>query len=298
MKRILIASAVMLCIAVPAMAQTSGSASTATVTNSSQSGSAANVYGNPIGNGASSSISGANAGSLSRSNSSAQSGVATARTGSSSARTGSSSATVSVYTGVSGGSGSGSDPSGDPSGSSGGGDPTINYSGGYTVHNTPEVIAPSIIGGNPCSVGVSAGVAVAGFGLTGGGTWADRACERRQEAALLYNIGQQQAAVALLCQDEHVRDAMYSVGHACQPTLRPVAVAAPPASVRAVAAAAPVPQPVARAAYAPPARPDWCDTVSGAREQARFRAECRWFPKGAALARPNHSTGRVAWNDR
>jgi hypothetical protein len=298
MKRVLIASAVMLCITVPAMAQTAGSASTATVTNSSQSGSAANVYGNPIGNGASSSISGATAGSLSRSNSSAQSGVATARTGSSSARTGSSSATVSVYTGVSGGSGS--DPSGDPSGSSGGGDPTINYTGGYTVRNTPEVIAPSIIGGNPCSVGVSAGVAVAGFGLTGGGTWADRACERRQEAALLYNIGQQQAAVALLCQDEHVRDAMYSVGRACQAAPRPVAVAAPPAG--AVAVAAPVPQPVARpvatAAYAPPARPDWCDTVSGAREQARFRAQCRWFPTAAAQAQPYYKSGRVAWNDR
>lgn len=213
----------------------------------------------------------------------------------SSARTGSSTSSVTIN------SGSG-DPSGDPSGSNGSGDPTINYSGGYTVHNVPEVIAPNIVGGNPCAVGVSGGVAVAGFGLTGGGTWADRACERRQEAALLYNIGQHEASIALLCQDDHVREAMTAVGQACgtRVALRslPSLPAAQATFVRPMAAAPSAVPVSAVAAPAMPPRPDWCDTVSGPVERARYRAQCLWFPAAAVLAQPHHRAGRVARNDR
>ena len=293
MKRALVATAALLCIAAPALAQNVGSASNATVTNSSQSGSSANVVGNPIGNGASSSLSGATSASGSRSNSSATSGYAYSGVGNTSARTGSSSAAITIN------NGSGAS---DPSGSTGGGDPTINYTGGYTVHNVPEVIAPNIVGGNPCAVGMSGGVAVAGFGITGGGTWADRACERRQQAALLYNIGQHDASIALLCQDDHVRAAMYSVGQACgtRVALRYLpaqpATQAPATVVRPVAAA---PRAVPVSVVAAPAvtlRPDWCDTVSGSVEQARYLAQCQWFPAPAVLARPHHRPGRVARN--
>jgi len=271
MKRMLLTGAALMLCASPALAQNiySGSTSTLNNTTTSLSGSQSSVYGNPIGNGASSSISGSNAssGSTSRSNANATSGYATARTGSSSAA-------INVYSAGSGGT------AGDP----GGGDPTINYSGGYTVRNVPDVVAPSIIGGNPCSVGVSGGVAAAGFGITAGGTWADRACERRQEAALLYNIGKHAAAVALLCQDERVRDAMYATGEACAPP-RVAAVASPPALVARVAVAAPqptprvIPQPVpVRTLIRAQARPDWCDTVSGPQERARYLSTCRYFP--------------------
>ena len=78
------------------------------------------------------------------------------------------------------------DPSsGDPSGQPYNGTLNTNTSGTTTLRNVPEVIAPSIVGGNPCSVGASGGGAVAGFGISFGATWADRACERRQESALL-----------------------------------------------------------------------------------------------------------------
>ena len=280
MQRVIISAAVLLSLTLPAMAQTVGSTSAATVTNSSQSGSSANVYGSPIGNGASSSYSGATSGSLSHSNSSAQSGVA-------SARTGASSSSVTVYTGSSASSGtSGSTGS---TGTAGGGDPTINYTGGYTVRNVPEVIAPSVIGGNPCSVGISAGMAVAGFGITGGGTWADRACERRQQAALLYNIGEKNAAIALMCEDERVLTAMNEAGVGCPgqrrvavATSQPVAVAAAP-----LVQAAPPARPVAVTYRAPsaPARPDWCDTTTGPAEQAYYRKTCGWYPNPATIRR-------------
>lgn len=298
MKQLLVMAAACVVLAVPAYAQNAGSVSNAQVTNSSQSGSTSGIYGSPMGNGASSSLSGAQASSGSRSASTSQSGISTARTGASSARTGSSSAAITINTGTAAG-----DPS-SPTGSSGNGDPTINYAGGYTVRNVPDVVAPSIVGGNPCAVGVSGGVAVAGFGISGGGTWADRACERRQEAALLYNIGMHEASIALLCQDDHVRDAMWSVGQSCG---RRVAVASPPvppvarataAVVRPMAAAAPAVRVVPVAAPARPTPPDWCYAVTGPAERARYSAQCGWSPRATALARPYHRTRRLAWNDR
>jgi len=136
---------------------------------------------------------------------------------------------------------------------------------------------------------------VSGFGITGGATWADRACERRQNAALLYNIGKHAAAVALLCQDPHVRDAMYATGEGCVPP-RVAAVASPPASVAAVAAPQPaprvIPQPVpVRMLTIARARPDWCDTVSGPLERARYLSTCRYFPVVATGA-PAHQRRR------
>jgi hypothetical protein len=146
-------------------------------------------------------------------------------------------------------------------------DQYIGYGGGYTVHNVPEVIPPNVVGGNPCAVGASAGLAVSGFGISGGGTWADKQCERRQQAALLYNMGHGTAATELLCQDDHVRAALRAVGEPCTAD-RPAA---------AVAAATPQPAPVVRAATVAPAlpantRPDWCWTAGPA--ELRHHAEC------------------------
>lgn len=127
------------------------------------------------------------------------------------------------------------DPSGDPSSGTSGGDPTINYTGGYTVHttpNTPDVVPPAISGGNICAVGASAGIGLAGVGIAGGATWADKPCERRQEAALLYNMGNRAAAFYLLSEDEpKIAAAMHAAGYNVfgLPLVAPApAVAAPP----------------------------------------------------------------------
>ncbi|HUN38701.1 MAG TPA: hypothetical protein VMU81_00275 [Acetobacteraceae bacterium] len=243
-----------------AFAQTSsnsGSNSNATVTTTSGSSAVSsprvNVIGNPIGNGASSSYSNSNAVSNTRS-SARSSAVGNTTT-----------VNVTSSTSSNGTSGAGS------SGTSG--DPAVSYSGSYTVHNTPEVIPPNVMGGNTCAVGAAGGLALAGFGIAGGGTWADRACERRQQAALLFNIGEPEAAIELMCQSDDVRAAMKTAGKPCRADIAAaIAVPATPvaqqtgatvqgAAVIAAASAAP-----AEAAGPVAPRPAWCSHAAPSTE--------------------------------
>jgi hypothetical protein len=193
-----------------------------------------------------------------------------------------SSINITTYAGVdgsgnnaaAGGAGAGGTGSGGTSGSgaTGATDPSynVNYGGGHTVRNVPEVIPPNVVGGNPCSVGASAGMSVAGFGIAGGATWADKQCERRQQAALLYNIGKQKAATELLCQDENIRAALRVSGEPCAADMAPGAAAAsaPVAQATPVLAAAKIePAPAAK-----PIRPEWCYTAGPA--ELRHHQEC------------------------
>lgn len=278
MKTLLLAATALAILGGAASAQTSnsGSNSNARAINSSGSQSSSvsnprvNVIGNPIGNGASSSNSGAKASASTRS--------------ASLARAVGNTTTVNVSTGAvsgtNGGSSSGaaSDPpaASGTSGANSGGDPTINYSGSYTVRNVPEVIPPSVVGGNACAVGASGGMAVAGFGIAAGGTWADRACERRQQAALLFNMGEQKVALELMCQDEHVREAMKTSGKPCSADV----VAQAPAAVTPAAQAAPVKLAAATPAQAPevakaPAapKPEWCSRAAPSTEASKAFVE-------------------------
>jgi hypothetical protein len=260
MRHILLAATALILFAGGAYAQnsTSNSGSTTTVTtqsgsqSSSQSNPRVNVIGNPIGNGASS--------SYSRSTSNSRSNSRSVATGN----------VTNVYTGTAATDPASTDPAAtDPASTtgSGGGDPTINYTGGYTVRNTPEVIPPSVLGGNTCAVGASGGIATPGFGLALGATWADRACELRQQAALLYNMGEQKTALELMCQNDNIRAAMRIAARPCAadiPAPAPAAAVAP----ATVAAVTPLAMPVA----AKPARPDWCYTASAAEQ--RRHGEC------------------------
>lgn len=252
MKRLLIAATALALLSGGAYAQTySGSGSDATAVNTSGSLSSsvsnpqANVIGNPTGNGASSSYS--NAGATANTRSAASSSAV----GNRSSLRNTTNIVVSSGTGESGTAQNAQAPA----------DQTIRYDGGYTVRNTPEVMPPSVVGGNTCAVGVSGGLSLPGLGIAGGATWADRACERRQQAALMYNMGQRDVAYALMCQDEHVRQAMREAGVPC---LQDRPVAAAPAPVRA--ARAPVPAHVAAATAPARPKPAWCtqDTVSPA----------------------------------
>lgn len=260
-----------------AQTSTSGSNSQSSATNSSASQSSStsnprvNVIGTSMGNGTSSSVSGsrATANTQSRSQSSAVGNR--------------SNITVNTYAGIDGsgssssgtrasaGGASGGSPS-DPSAA--GGDPaySINYSGGYSVRNVPEVIAPNVVGGNPCAIGASGGLAVSGFGISGGATWADKQCERRQQAALLFNIGKQRAAVELMCQDDNVRVALRVSGEPCTADQ---AIAQKPATIAAALLVPAVAAPVAAVATpvaAQNGRPEWCYTASEA--ERRRHAEC------------------------
>jgi hypothetical protein len=284
MKSILLAATALAMLCGPAFAQTSqsnsGSNATVNTASGSQSQSVSNprvnVIGNPIGNGASSSNSGAKATSNTRS---AARSAAVGNT---------TNVTVTGYAGVDGsgnstrsggsgggtgrsggtGSSSGTGSSGDPStGTTGGG--YLDYGGSYTIRNTPEVIAPSVVGGNPCPVGASGGVSLPGFGVALGGTWADKACERRQEAALLFNMGENKVAVELMCQDDSVRNAMRVSGRPCTADIQPVASAPAPTAMAASLPTPPAQIVLATAHTATAPRPDWCAKAAPTTEASK-----------------------------
>lgn len=141
-----------------------------------------------------------------------------------------------------------------------GGSGAISYSGTYTVKDNPPVAPPSIFGGtNPCTVGVSGGVSVTGFGLGLGGSWSDKGCERRNGAVILFQANMPDVAVALLCEDSNMESAFSAAGKPC-PQARAAAQPAPvamatPAAAPAPAAAAPAPAPAAAAAPPPAPAP-------------------------------------------
>lgn len=81
----------------------------------------------------------------------------------------------------------------------------------------PTAIAPSItsINNDLCTVGVSGAVQTQIFGFSTGVTQRDMNCERIKLAKNLYDMGMKVAAVAALCQDDRVFQAMMDAGTPC-----------------------------------------------------------------------------------
>jgi hypothetical protein len=71
-----------------------------------------------------------------------------------------------------------------------------------TVRTTPTVYAPPVSGGNPCTLAVSGGVSVIGWGAAAGGTFVDEDCANRQKIAMIHNAGYAAAARELMCNDK------------------------------------------------------------------------------------------------
>jgi len=85
------------------------------------------------------------------------------------------------------------------------------------VSSAPDVIPPAIVGGNPCTVGISIG----GGGLNGGGgaglSWESHECSLRQAAAILANLGLTRAAIETLCRTNNdERWALRNAGWYCK----------------------------------------------------------------------------------
>jgi hypothetical protein len=79
-------------------------------------------------------------------------------------------------------------------------------------------IAPSMLsGGNQdlCSTGTSGSVQTQIFGVSSGGTVRDLNCERLKLSKTLFDMGMKVAAVATMCQDRRVWDAMMAAGTPC-----------------------------------------------------------------------------------
>ena len=66
-----------------------------------------------------------------------------------------------------------------------------------------------------CAVGGSLGVQTFGLGISGGKHFIDKNCERLKLSRILNDFGMRVAAVAILCQDERVFEAMEQAGTVC-----------------------------------------------------------------------------------
>jgi hypothetical protein len=86
------------------------------------------------------------------------------------------------------------------------------------IQPPPTAVAPTMMsGGNNdlCSTGSSGSVQTQVFGVSTGGTIRDLNCERLKLSKTLYDMGMKVAAVAVMCQDERVFNAMMNAGTPC-----------------------------------------------------------------------------------
>jgi hypothetical protein len=86
------------------------------------------------------------------------------------------------------------------------------------IQPPPTAVAPTMMsGGNNdlCTTGSSSAVQTQIFGVSSGGTIRDENCERLKLSKTLYDMGMKVAAVATMCQDRRVWDAMMAAGTPC-----------------------------------------------------------------------------------
>lgn len=101
------------------------------------------------------------------------------------------------------------------------------------IASTGAAIAPGLTaaGVHSCAGSVTAAGGFVGGGISLGGTYAMRGCERRANAATLMGLGQNRAALALICNDAEVMVALNQTGVTCpqQEALRVATASAAPA---------------------------------------------------------------------
>ena len=94
---------------------------------------------------------------------------------------------------------------------------TTNTTNNKSTIPVPSAGAPSMsaYSQDVCAVGRSGGLQLPGVGLSGGSTARDMNCERMKLSKLLNDYGMKVAAVAILCQDQRVFEAMEQAGTPC-----------------------------------------------------------------------------------
>lgn len=91
----------------------------------------------------------------------------------------------------------------------------------------PTIVAPGLAaaGVETCLGSASGGLSLMGTGLTLGSTIPDPGCNLRLTARQLFAFGYKSAAIALMCQDDRVAQAMATVGELC-PSAQTAAIGA------------------------------------------------------------------------
>lgn len=92
-----------------------------------------------------------------------------------------------------------------------------------TIKNVPAIMAPSLTTTltETCMGSTSGGVAVAGFGVSLGGTWRDEECVNRLNARELRSFGDITVAREVMCSNAVVRAAFKKTGQPCIDDLAP-----------------------------------------------------------------------------
>jgi hypothetical protein len=87
----------------------------------------------------------------------------------------------------------------------------------YRGQPVPSAIAPSMsaFSQDVCGIPVSGAISSTVIGFSGGSVYTDVNCERIKLAKTLNDLGLKVAAVATLCQDERIWDAMMQSGTPC-----------------------------------------------------------------------------------
>jgi hypothetical protein len=87
----------------------------------------------------------------------------------------------------------------------------------YRGQPVPSAIAPSMsaFSQDVCGIPVSGAVSSTVIGFSGGSVYTDGNCERIKLAKTLNDLGLKVAAVATLCQDDRIWDAMMMSGTPC-----------------------------------------------------------------------------------
>ncbi|WP_252374476.1 hypothetical protein [Hydrogenophaga sp. 2FB] len=92
----------------------------------------------------------------------------------------------------------------------------VEYSGTYTLKNTPSVSGPNLTTSNDTCMGSSSGsVNAAGIGFGFGSTWSDENCKRLKMSRELWNKGFRAASLAIDCMTPEAREALEMTGTKC-----------------------------------------------------------------------------------
>jgi hypothetical protein len=97
------------------------------------------------------------------------------------------------------------------------------------VKQAPGFAAPGLTAFGGCKGSISGGFSIAGFGAAAGTTINDEDCRRLNNGTWLYQAGEKDAALALVCDNDGVRAALNKVGRVC-PGDKPIATTTPTAT--------------------------------------------------------------------
>jgi hypothetical protein len=92
---------------------------------------------------------------------------------------------------------------------------TNNTTNAKTAVNPSNAPSMSVYGQDSCVIPLAAGITVIGFSGSFGSYMVDEECERRKSVAVMAKLGMKVAAIALMCQDSNVWQAMMDAGTPC-----------------------------------------------------------------------------------